>query len=207
MTSDLSLRTCRRCEESANRVGAQPSSGSKCAASRATVTASIPSVYTIGLVRIGPDDWREFRDVRLAALSDAPAAFGARHADWADAAEHRWRERLTDVPFTVVARSDTGPVGVVSGAESGQVVELISMWVAPSQRGSGLAGRLIDEVVSWAAARGHRTCLMVRDDNVGAIRAYTRAGFIDHGVPEDRPDAAPPERRMWHGGTDTSPEA
>lgn len=46
---------------------------------------------------------------------------------------------------------------------------------------------------------------MVRDDNIGAIRAYARAGFIDHGVPEDWPTDAPPERRMWHGA-DTSAE-
>lgn len=106
----------------------------------------------------------------------------------------------------MVARSNRGPVGVASGVESGQGVELISMWVAPSQRGTGLAERLVDEVVAWATAHGQRTCLMVRDDNVGAIRAYARAGFIDHGVPEDWPDDAAPERRMWHGA-DASPEA
>lgn len=81
------------------------------------------------------------------------------------------------------------------------------MWVAPSQRGTGLAGRLITEVVAWATGLGLRTCLMVREDNGGAIRAYARAGFIDDGVPDDWPDTAPPERRMWHGGEDPSPEA
>ena len=40
---------------------------------------------------------------------------------------------------------------------------------------------------------------MVRDDNAAAIRAYERAGFTDHGVPEDWPDDEPPERQMWHG--------
>lgn len=158
------------------------------------------------LVRIGPENWREFREVRLAALSDAPGAFGSRHADWVDASEHRWRARLADVPFTVVARGDHGPVGVASGVTSGLLVELISMWVAPSQRGAGLAGRLIDEVVGWATAHGRQTCLMVRDDNAAAIRAYVRAGFVDHGVPEDWPADAPPERRMWHDA-DNSPQA
>ncbi|NPD04800.1 GNAT family N-acetyltransferase [Nocardioides sp. zg-1308] len=156
----------------------------------------------IELVRIGPDDWAELRDVRLAALLDAPGAFGARHADWADATEQRWRARLADVALTVVARSDTGPVGVVSGAESEDVVELISMWVAPGERGTGLAGRLIDHVVTWAADRGRTTCLMVRDDNAAAIRAYARAGFVDLGVPAGQPDDVPRERRMQHGGAD-----
>lgn len=172
-----------------------------------SATVSILCVHAIEPVRIGPEDWREFRTVRLASLSDAPDAFGSRHAEWVDAEEQRWRARLADVPFTVVARSSEGPVGVVSGVESGQGVELISMWVAPSHRGTGLAGRLIDEVISWAAARGKQTGLMVRDDNVAAIRAYTRAGFFDHGVPEGWPVDVPPERRMWHDDAATSPEA
>ena len=159
------------------------------------------------LVRIGPEDWREFRTVRLASLREAPDAFGSRHADWVDAGEDRWRARLTDVPLTVVARSAEGPVGVISGVESEEAVELISMWVAPAERGTGLARRLMDEVIAWATARGRRTCLMVRDDNVAAIRAYTRAGFVDHGVPAGWPSDCPPERRMWFGGAGTSPEA
>ena len=163
-------------------------------------------MHGIEVVGIGPQDWREFREVRLAALSEAPTVFGSSHADWVDASEPRWRARLTDVPFTVVARSEGGPIGVACGLESEQVVELISMWVAPGQRGVGLAGRLINEVVTWATVHGRQVYLMVRDDNVGAIRAYARAGFIDHGVPADWPDDAPPERRMWHGAH-TSPQA
>lgn len=65
----------------------------------------------------------------------------------------------------------------------------------------------MDEVIGWATALGQQTCLMARDDNVAAIRAYTRAGFVDQGVPEGWPADSPLERRMWHGEADTSPEA
>ena len=80
------------------------------------------------------------------------------------------------------------------------------MWVAPSQRVTGLAGRLMNEVIAWATARGQQTCLMVRDDNVAAIRAHGRAGFVDQGVPEGWPADSPAERRMWHSKAETSPE-
>ncbi|CAB4929470.1 unannotated protein [freshwater metagenome] len=150
----------------------------------------------LALVRLTADDWREFRDVRLASLADAPGAFGSRHADWVDATEERWRARLTDVPLTVVARESGCPVGVVSGVPADDHVDLISMWVAPDHRGTGLAGRLVGEVVAWAAAQELDTELMVREDNAPAIAAYERAGFADLGVPDDWPADEPRERRM-----------
>lgn len=156
------------------------------------------------LVQIGPEDWREFREVRLASLAEAPAAFGSSHADWVDADEARWCARLAAVPFTVVARTAAGPVGVACGAPADDEVELISMWVAPAHRGTGLAARLIEQVVAWAASQGKGTFLMVRDDNAAAIRAYARAGFADRGVPEDWPDDVPRERRMVYVGRDAS---
>lgn len=73
-------------------------------------------MHAIEVVRVGPEDWREFRTVRLASLIDSPGAFGSRHADWVEADEQRWRARLTDVAFTVIARDDGAPVGVASGA-------------------------------------------------------------------------------------------
>jgi predicted GNAT family acetyltransferase len=83
-------------------------------------------------------------------------------------------------------------------------VELISMWVAPGHRGTGLAARLIEQVVAWATEGGRQTALMVRADNLGAIRTYARAGFIDQGVPENWPDEVPLERRMRHPGPSSS---
>lgn len=148
------------------------------------------------IVEIGPDDWQEFRDLRLAALADAPAAFGSRHADWVDAPEERWRERLDAVPLNLVARRRGRPVGMASGAPEGEELELISMYVAPAARGTGLAEALVERVVEWGAAAGRATFLMVRTDNAPATATYLRCGFVDQGVPADFPAGEPPERRM-----------
>lgn len=150
--------------------------------------------------RIDADDWQEFREVRLASLSEAPEAFGSTYEGWVDAPEERWRARLTDVPLTLLARIDGAPVGVACGSPAelhGEpAVELISMWVAPHHRGSGLAGRLIGRVVAWATEQGLPTFLMVRVGNDRAITAYERAGFVSTGVPDDQPPDEPPELRM-----------
>jgi len=151
----------------------------------------------VEITRIGADDWERFRSARLASLSESPEAFGSRYADWVDAPAERWRSRLTQVPLTLLASDGTRDLGVVSGQPAGaEWVELISMWVAPEARGTGLAGELIRAVVDWAAARGMSTCLMVRNDNVRARTAYERAGFVDTGVPEGWPIDEPPERRL-----------
>lgn len=147
--------------------------------------------------RLGPADWERFRDVRLASLSESPAAFGARHADWVDAPVERWQSRLTQVPLTLLAHEGTTVLGVVSGHPvEEEWVELISMWVAPTARGHGVAGQLIDAVADWAAGQDRSTYLMVRSGNTRARKAYERAGFVDRGVPAGWPADEPPERRM-----------
>ena len=147
--------------------------------------------------RVGPSDWESFRAVRLASLSESPAAFGSTYEDWVDAPAERWQSRLTQVPLTLLACEATEVVGVVSGQPGGEDwVELISMWVAPSARGDGVARQLIDAVTLWAAEQDRRTYLMVRRDNLRARRAYERAGFVDTGIPEGWPVDEPPEHRM-----------
>jgi ribosomal protein S18 acetylase RimI-like enzyme len=151
----------------------------------------------VEIVRIGPDCWEQFREVRLASLRETPEAFGSRFDDWADADEERWRARLGDVPLTLLAREVGRTVGVSSGALDGEhAVELISMWVAPDARGAGVAEALIDAVVAWAEEQSRSTYLMVRSDNARARAAYERAGFVDTGVPDGWPIDQPSERRM-----------
>ena len=136
--------------------------------------------------------------MRLASLSESPAAFGSRYDDWVDAPAERWQSRLTQVPLTLLTHEGTTVVGVVSGQlVEEKWVELISMWVAPAARGTGVAGQLIDAVAGWAAARDRRMIyLMVRSDNTRARKSYERAGFVDKGIPKGWPVDEPSERRM-----------
>ena len=136
------------------------------------------------ILRIGPDEWEVFRELRLRALREASYAFGSRYDDWAEAPETSWRDRLANVPLNLVARMDGELVGMASGVvEDEDGAELISMWVDPAARGSGVAAALIEAVVEWARSAGRATYLMVRSENGRAIAAYARAGFVDLGIP------------------------
>ncbi|MCS7484520.1 GNAT family N-acetyltransferase [Umezawaea endophytica] len=129
------------------------------------------------------DDWADWRELRLAALRDAPEAFGAKLAEWQGAGdtERRWRDRLDGV-HNVLAYLDGEPAGMVSGMPNGHGVELISMWVAPFARGRGVGDALVDAVVDRADGT---VSLAVKESNHAAAALYRRHGFVDDGPSGD----------------------
>ncbi|HEY0374884.1 MAG TPA: GNAT family N-acetyltransferase, partial [Amnibacterium sp.] len=127
--------------------------------------------------RIGEDDWREWRSLRLAALATDPAAFGSTLADWSgpDDLEARWRARLAGSPFAVLLDLDGRPVGMIAAMLEGGAVEVVSLWVDPAARGRGVGDAAVAAVVDFAAGRD--VLLSVRTENGPAIRLYRRCGF------------------------------
>ncbi|WP_037604264.1 GNAT family N-acetyltransferase [Streptacidiphilus rugosus] len=148
------------------------------------------------------DDWPIWRELRQAALAEAPSAFGSTLAEWQGPGDRevRWRARL-EIPggFNVVAVVDGRPAGMVSGVpdeEAEDAVELISMWVSPAARGQGVGDALMQAVEHWATGRGAAHIrLSVMPDNPRAAALYERHGFTDTGVPGDPlPDGRGHER-------------
>jgi ribosomal protein S18 acetylase RimI-like enzyme len=123
----------------------------------------------------------------LEALEEAPYAFRSTLADWQGQGdtEVRWRGRLSDVPFNLVAEWQNSPAGMASGAapDPDGSVELISMWVAPFARGHGVGDALVDAVIEWARERqALRVVLAVFESNERALALYRRHGFMDVGA-------------------------
>ena len=147
------------------------------------------------------NDWREWRPVRLRALADAPEAFCSKLADWQGVGdtEMRWRDRLDGVPYNLVAEIGgraAGMVSVTAPTERG-TVELISMWVAPEARGSGVADALVEACAQRARELRCRLELRVIAANARAIAFYRRAGFVDAGEAIDT-ESGEPERWMHY---------
>jgi GNAT superfamily N-acetyltransferase len=145
------------------------------------------------LRQLTPDDWADWRALRLLALEESPNAFGSTLASWQGEGdtEARWRARLSDVPYNVVAVDDgTGAiVGQASGLRSGDEAELISMYVRPDARGRGVGDALIEAVAAWATGEGATALILsVKRDNGIARRLYLRQGFEDRGEDGDEAD-------------------
>jgi GNAT superfamily N-acetyltransferase len=135
------------------------------------------------------DDWCLWRELRLAALAEAPDAFGSRLADWQGDGdrEERWRSRL-EMPgsHNLVAEAGGRPVGMASGvpADDPAVRGLIAMWVSPEARGRGVGDALIGAVAAWAKAEGASSLrLTVYEHNLAAAALYQRNGFADSAPP------------------------
>lgn len=131
--------------------------------------------------RVGPDDWRFWREARLAALADAPEAFSSTLAREQRFDEATWRQRLAPETgvraMAYLGEQEAGIVGTYL-PEDAEHPELVSMWVRPAARGSGVADALVAEVVAWARERRHSEIrLWVVDNNEAARRLYLRHGF------------------------------
>ena len=138
-------------------------------------------------------EWRTYRALRLAALADAPEAFGA---TLAEAEAHRathWQQRLRGLSPTL----DLPLGGWVNGSPAGlawgklglgnepHAAHLFQMWVAPAHRGLGLGALLLGTVIDWARAQlASHVELSVTCGDTPARRLYAAAGFTPWGDPE-----------------------
>jgi len=153
------------------------------------------------LVReVKPDDWQTLRDVRLAALQEAPSAFGSTYAREAAFTEEQWRGRISErsVTFFGYLPDAAEPAGLTGVYVPDDVADVVSMWVRPSGRGRAVGEALIEAAAGWARARDHAELLLwVTESNAPARRLYERCGFALTGERQPLPsDPTLPEVRM-----------
>lgn len=125
------------------------------------------------------DGWQTMRDIRLAALQDAPHAFGSSYQREVNFTEHDWLSRISRGANFLAYAGKSAPAGIVGAfAPEPGVAELVSMWVHPQARGQGIGHALVEMVLQWAkAADHHRVHLWVTETNHPARRLYQGCGF------------------------------
>lgn len=138
----------------------------------------------------------DYKVVRLRALLDTPLAFGSTYLRESQLTDHEWEvraARLTngrDIGF--LARCDgrySGLALCLTDENDPRKGQIISMWVAPEARRTGVGGQLIHAIEDWAAERGIRTLqLMVTSANDSAVKFYDRLGFTKTGRTEPYPN-------------------
>jgi GNAT superfamily N-acetyltransferase len=162
----------------------------------------------VTIERLGEGGWQILRDVRLAALQEAPEAFWA---TWQD--QCRWERedwvRFTHAVVWFVAVDDRRPgplqaglVGCLRREEFPDEPEVVGLWVRPEERGVGTADLLIGAAHRWAVTQGVRSLVLwVVDGNERARRFYERHLYVPTGerapLPVGRAGQEHRMRRTW----------
>jgi ribosomal protein S18 acetylase RimI-like enzyme len=139
----------------------------------------------IVISRVAPAQWQVYRQVRLAALAEAPLAFGSTLDRELGLDEQVWRRRLGS-RGTFLAWAGEEPAGTATAVPDNPDDEfavpgawqLVGMWVDPRSRGRGVADLLVDAVADHARAAGAtQLVLWVTEVNGRARAFYQRMGF------------------------------
>ncbi|HLY91263.1 MAG TPA: GNAT family N-acetyltransferase [Acetobacteraceae bacterium] len=121
--------------------------------------------------------------MRLAALKEAPYAFGSTYENERGHDEKWWRQRLAE-RTRFVAEIDGQAAGIVSGGDSETegAAAVTTMWVAPRFRRRGVGDALIKAVLEWSRSAGYTQVLLwVTERNEQAEKLYERNGFARTG--------------------------
>jgi GNAT superfamily N-acetyltransferase len=136
---------------------------------------------------VEPFEVERLKGLRLAALLDAPDAFGSDHASEVARPAESWLSWLSP-GVTLVAEDANGWHGLVVGKVDDRDTSLAlvySMWVEPAYRHLGVGRLLLSAVVDWASRCGStRVRLAVADGNEQARRLYQVYGFVPTGEQE-----------------------
>jgi GNAT superfamily N-acetyltransferase len=135
--------------------------------------------------RIRPDEWEEFREVRLRALEADPLAFGSTLPRERGFSDDEWKERTRRgasgaESATYIAAQRTGSfLGLVSIGQYQGEWHVWAMWLDPGWRGKGMGGRLFDEALAWFHTVAPHSALIldVNPRQEAAERLYARRGF------------------------------
>jgi ribosomal protein S18 acetylase RimI-like enzyme len=181
---------------------------------------------------IRADEWERLRELRLAALRDAPYAFGEQYAQALEVPRTIWQERAEkgtrpESPVLVAQAGDEWlgmlRVGILDAPiedeplpeqiDSFPVGEMLSVFVRPEHRGrkadggGGVASLLLTHGLQWARERYNAAwaVLDVTVANDKALAFYTRSGFEARACGWPAPSLATSRSECPGGSTPTTP--
>lgn len=135
--------------------------------------------------RLSVKDVDVYRRLRLEALTHDPLSYASVFADWAHLTDRQWRQHLSEPVFA--AFLDGKAVGLMAlrferARKMVHRAKLMSVYVRKGQRGTGVAGNLLQKVIEHALAHGIiQLELAVGAANLAAVGFYERHGFIEVG--------------------------
>ena len=141
----------------------------------------------IEITKAGAEAAQRLRSVRLAALKDAPDAFGAKYEDELLFSDSQWQDRLkyTYWCFVVADGVDIGLLAVDrADKDRNSDCWLSSWWISDTFRGQGVSQLMMDWVIKLSRENDWKIIgLGVWPENLRARSAYKKLGFVEADKP------------------------
>lgn len=136
-----------------------------------------------------PEEWSQYRSVRLRVLKDSPDAFGSTYEMAVTYPDESWKNRLQDLSIktdlALAAFDGDEAMSLAWGRidpETPERADLYQMWSSPDIRRQGMAHKMLDAVIDWARQQGADYVILgVTVGNSPAEKLYLRAGFVPFG--------------------------
>ncbi|MGI9170839.1 MAG: GNAT family N-acetyltransferase [Candidatus Nanopelagicus sp.] len=127
-------------------------------------------------------DSNRLQSLRLAALKDAPYAYGAKYEVEKDKPIQEWQHMLetSNWFFVSSAGEDIGLIGVEkAGADRLSDCWIFGWWIAQPYRGKGVVNFMLEEIDKFCLKKHwlHQG-LGVWPENKRAVAAYKKLGFV-----------------------------
>lgn len=143
---------------------------------------------------VRPDEWKSLKAIRLRSLTDSPDAFCVTYEEVIGYGDEVWKDRAADQPqptpsMSAVAVDGGEFVGMAAGIMcDDDALDVVSVWVSPEHRGSGMAQELMECVEQWGVEHGAVSArLDVESSNERAGKFYAGIGYTSTGVRETYP--------------------
>jgi len=140
--------------------------------------------------KLGKNDWREWREIRLEALKKSPDSFLSSFEEEDNTPDNMWAEQLENsLKFGYFINDEiVGCSGLLieKAVKMSHTATLSSMYVKDDFRGSGVGLALVNFVKDYAK-KNHVKHLYLgcNAQNLGAVKLYKKCGFKVYGT---RPD-------------------
>lgn len=135
-------------------------------------------------IRIGelnPENFKDFRSLRLEALKTVSEAFGSSFEEESAFSEEIWKSRIPNMLFAFHGNSLIGMIGfLVRGRlKTRHVADIFSFYVVEQHRGSGIGSKLMEEALLSIERNSYvrKISLSVNSEMKAAIHLYTNFGF------------------------------
>ncbi len=139
----------------------------------------------VEIVHIPVSEWAAYRELRLSALREEPAAYSSTFKNNLAQPDCFWQDRLTEAAsghsYLLFARCQDRLVGMIGAIPDGSEPDtavIISVFVVWDFRGRGIGKLLMDAILKDLKVGGFRKAILsVNAGGVPAVNLYRKSGF------------------------------